>query len=447
MKKGITSGIIVVVLLITGVTFYNYAKYEKVKRYEALVYPKVSVNNVDLSGKTEAEAKAEIEKLVSGYKINNNVLIEAPEKQFNLKIDDLKVNYDIDKTVDKVLKYGKDLSSSEKLELINNPKEVNYDLDLTYDEGALNSFVDTIIKETDRAPENASIKIVGGKFEYKNQIVGYKVNREIFKTDIINKLSKGTQENLKITGEEQPPNITIDQVSAINTKISSYTTNFTSTPNPNRENNISLAAAKINGLLLLPEDVFSFNNVVGKTSENEGYKKAPTICKNRIVDGYGGGICQVSSTLYSAMLHANVKAIERTNHNLPVAYIPLGFDATIAEGSVDYKFKNTLGYPMYIESIINNGNITFNIYSNNALTEKSYKARNEIYATFEPQTIEEYDEGLPAGTRKVAINPARGHNVRVYLDTLQNGNVIGTELISDNHYSPIDKIIKIGVQE
>lgn len=447
MRKVVFVGIIFGIIVLCGAGFYNYAKYEKINRYEDLVYPKVSVNKVDLSGKTRDEAKAEIEKLVSSHLVNNKMLVEAPEKQFTLKVEDLKVSYNVDETVDKVLKYGKNLSSSEKLQLINNPKEENFDLDVAYDENSLNSFIDSIAKETERAPENASIKVAGDKFEYKNHVVGYKVNRDAFKADIIRVLTDGNEENIKVTVEEQVPKITIEQLSSINAKVSSYTTNFTNIPNPNRENNIKIAASKINGIILFPDDVFSFNQSVGRTTEKEGYKKAPTIVKNRIVDDYGGGICQVSSTLYSAMLHANVKALERTNHNLPVSYIPLGLDATVSEGSTDFKFKNTLGFPLYIESIIQNGNLIFNIYSNNTLTQKNYKARNEIYATLEPKTIEEYDESLPAGTRKTAMNPSKGHKVRVYLDTMENGNVINTELISDNHYNPIDKIVKIGVVE
>lgn len=445
MRKSIIVGIILVVLLACGIGCYNYSKYEKVKTYDALVYPGVSVDNVDLGGKTKVQAKDEIEKLVSNHLTNNVILIEAPERQLNLNINDLKVNYDVDKTVDKVFNYGKDLSNSEKLALIDSPQGINFDLDLTYDENSLNTFIDNVAKSIDRAPQNASIKVVSGRFEYKDHLVGYNVNKEALKTDILKELSNSSNKGLKVAAEEKFPQLTIDMLSSINAKISSYTTNYLNPPNLNRENNIKIAASKINGIVLMPEDVFSFNNIIGDTTEKEGYKKAPTISRNRIVDDYGGGICQVSSTLYSAMLHGNIKALERTNHNLPVFYIPLGLDATVSQGLVDYKFKNTLGHPMYIESVVKNGNITFNIYSNDILTQKSYKARNEIYATFEPKTIEEYDESLPKGTQKVAINPANGHKVRVYLDTIENGNVVNTELISDNHYYPIDKIVKIGV--
>ncbi|MHC1684277.1 MAG: VanW family protein [Clostridiaceae bacterium] len=447
MRKSVVTGIVLVVLVIGGFGFYNYARYEKVKRYEGLVYPKVSLNNVDLSEKTKDELRQEVENLASNHLTDTNIQIQAPEKQYDLKLEDLKVTYNIDETVEKIFNYGKDLSNSEKLQLINNPKEVNFNLDAIYDENVLNSFVDNVVKETNRPAENASVSVSESKIQHKSHKIGYTVDRETFKSDIINILQNGTEEPLKVAVSEESPKVTNEQLSDINAKVSSYSTNFTKSPNPNREHNIKLAAKKINGVVLLPDEMFSFNSIVGSTSEKEGYKKAPTIVQNKIVDGFGGGICQVSSTLYSAILHANVKAVERTNHNLPVAYIPLGLDATIAEGSVDYKFKNTLGYPMYIESLIQGGNVIFNIYSNSELTQKTYKARNELYATFEPKTVEEYDESMAAGTKKVAIYPAQGHKVRVYLDTIENGNVTNTELISDNHYYPIDKVIKIGVQE
>ena len=128
----------------------------------------------------------------------------------------------------------------------------------------------------------------------------------------------------------------------------------------------------------MPGESFSFNNTVGESSTEKGYKMAPVIVGTKVELAFWGGICQVSTTLYNAILRANIPSTERYKHSLPSHYIGLGMDATVAYGLLDYKFKNTNSYPIYIESITQNKNVTFNIYSNSSLNNKKYDIVNEV---------------------------------------------------------------------
>ena len=114
----------------------------------------------------------------------------------------------------------------------------------------------------------------------------------------------------------------------------------------NRTSNVKLAAQFVNGTVLMPDEVFSFNEVVGERTEARGFKEAKVFVKNEIVDGIGGGICQISSTLYKASLFADLQIVERTNHSFTVDYTQLGEDATVYYGAVDYKFKNNTPFPL-----------------------------------------------------------------------------------------------------
>ena len=109
--------------------------------------------------------------------------------------------------------------------------------------------------------------------------------------------------------------------------------------------------------------MFSFNGVVGQRTAEKGYQAAPVIVGEKIENGLGGGVCQVSSTLFNAVASCNLESVERSHHTKPVHYVPQGMDATVDYGNIDYKFRNNLQSPVYIEAYTSNGNVVFNLYS------------------------------------------------------------------------------------
>ncbi len=164
-------------------------------------------------------------------------------------------------------------------------------------------------------------------------------------------------------------NITKEKLQTINTTLSSFSSNFSSSAY-GRSTNITLATKSINGTLLMPGQSFSFNGTVGQRTAAKGYKPAPVDIGTKVSTDYGGGICQVSTSLYNAIIRSNIKSTERNHHSIPSTYIPLGMDATVDWGNLDYKFINTLKFPIYIESFVHNKILTFNIYSNSSLNNR-----------------------------------------------------------------------------
>ncbi|MCH5210141.1 MAG: VanW family protein [Oscillospiraceae bacterium] len=159
------------------------------------------------------------------------------------------------------------------------------------------------------------------------------------------------------------------------TTLASYSTNYSSSTE-NRRANVARAAELINGTVIGPGDVFSFNDTVGKRTKENGFYTAKEYLNGQSVDGIGGGVCQVSSTLYSAVLYADMSIVERLNHMLTVGYIPLGQDATVSDSGVDFKFRNSSDYPVKISAYTNGSTITVSIIGGAWEPERSVKIKN-----------------------------------------------------------------------
>ena len=176
-------------------------------------------------------------------------------------------------------------------------------------------------------------------------------------------LITGDQETYTIPLKILYPSFTTADIGmeAFPDKLASYSTNYGSS-NYNRSNNIALATSKINGVVMMPGDEFSYNGTVGQRTIGNGFLEAGAYANGEVVTAVGGGICQVSSTLYNAVLRANLEVTDRTNHMFPVGYCPIGTDATVSWGAPDFKFKNNRNYPIKIVASTSNKNCYVSIY-------------------------------------------------------------------------------------
>lgn len=225
--------------------------------------------------------------------------------------------------------------------------------------------------------------------------------------------------------------------------LASYSSSY-ATSNANRSTNISLASSKINGLVLMPGDVFSFNGTVGKRTPQAGFKVAGVYVAGQVTSDYGGGICQVSSTLYNAVLRANLEIVERTNHQFDVGYVPIGTDATVSWGSPDFKFKNSRNYPIKIVTSNYNKRLTVTIYG--LKEENEYEVQIVSYrtGTIPFKTTYTTDKNLKSGQTKVIQKGSNGATAVAYRILKQNGKEVSRQLLSRDTYSPHNQIIARG---
>lgn len=228
--------------------------------------------------------------------------------------------------------------------------------------------------------------------------------------------------------------------------LSTYTSYF-NVNEKERTENVRLAASSINNVILMPGQEFSYNNIVGERTTENGYKIAKVYQAGEVVDGLGGGICQVSSTLYNAVVKADLEVLERKNHSLPVSYVKLGTDATVVYGVLDFRFRNNQQYPVRIESSISGGTLKVDICGIKTNPHRTVDIETETVSVldFAEKTIE--DANLPMGTSEIIQTGKKGYKVKSYRVTKENGVEIDRKLISTDTYSPIAQIKKVALTE
>jgi vancomycin resistance protein YoaR len=243
------------------------------------------------------------------------------------------------------------------------------------------------------------------------------------------------------------PTVMEDEVRkwSLDTVLGLYTTRF----NPgavDRSSNLRVAAASINNCLLQPGEVFSFNQKVGPRVAEKGYREAPVIIKKKLVPGIGGGVCQVTGTLYNALLYAGFSEFNRANHSLPSGYVPMGRDATVVYGGQDFTFKNTLSTPVLIVTNYDpNGRLTVAVMGKKTHDHK-VKLVTVIKKMVPFSTVEETDPSLAPGQRKTEEKGKNGYKVelwRIWMDGQEQ--IIRRELVNRSYYPPIPSLVKVGV--
>ena len=241
------------------------------------------------------------------------------------------------------------------------------------------------------------------------------------------------------------PDVTLDELGeeAFPDQLATFTTRY-DVSDVDRTTNLRLACQKINGTVLLAGETFSYNDVVGARTVAAGYKNAKIYEAGQVVDGLGGGICQISSTLYNAALYANLEIVERRNHQFVTSYVPAGRDATVVYGSTDFKFKNTRQYPIRIVATANAGIATISIYGIKEENEYTFKFSTKTVSTIPYSTQYIDDSTLPQGTEVVKQKGANGLITETYITKLLNGKTISTELLSRDTYSAMTRIVRRG---
>lgn len=249
---------------------------------------------------------------------------------------------------------------------------------------------------------------------------------------------------LKIT----KPNVTMEQIGAeaFPNKISFYSTRYDG-GDVNRSTNLELACEKINDVIVLPGETFSYNKTLGERSKAAGYKTAKVYENGEVVDGIGGGICQISSTLYNAVLKANLEIVERRNHQFITSYVEEGRDATVAYGVTDFKFKNSRKYAIKIKASASNGVATIEIFGIKEEVEYQISFDTKTISTI-PYTVKYIDDNtLKTGTEVVKQKGANGIVTETYLIKSLNGQVVSNTLLSKDTYSAMQRIVLRGTKK
>ncbi|MDR0380490.1 MAG: VanW family protein [Oscillospiraceae bacterium] len=226
-------------------------------------------------------------------------------------------------------------------------------------------------------------------------------------------------------------------------ELASFTT-YLNAGNVPRATNIRLSASMIDGSILMPGDEFSYNKTVGQRTTDRGFKQAGAYVQGKLVDEVGGGICQMSTTLYIAAVRADLKIVERTNHSMTVDYVPVGHDATVNWGSLDLRFQNDKDYPIKIQAEQRGGSVEVTLLGTK-IDDHTVSLEQKFLSTrpFTSQTT--VNPALAPGARKVTVTGHTGYTVETYR-VIQDasGQEISRTLEAKNVYNKVDQVIEVG---
>lgn len=229
--------------------------------------------------------------------------------------------------------------------------------------------------------------------------------------------------------------------------LGTFTTRYDA-GNVSRTTNLAIACKKLNGQVIQPGEVFSYNKALGKRSVENGYKEAAVYVNGGVENGLGGGICQISSTLYNTVLFANLGIVERHQHSFTTSYVDPGRDATVVYGALDFKFKNTRKYPVKLEAYIKSGVATVSMYGIKEDVEYNVKVVSTVTETIPCPVEKTEDATMAEGVEKVISKGTNGCRSIAYKYVYDMaGNLVSKTQLSADYYGTIAKKVKVGTKQ
>lgn len=438
-KKGkvwpkVLFGVLGIGMIGSGATAYVMSS-----QFVPTVYPNYTIGEVSLLGKTEAEAKQALKEWWE--EAQRQPIVMGNERLGNKTITktllELDANFDVDHALSQLAfndfigsitgKYPEENVSDSPLQ-----PQIQISEDSA---GQISQFVD----ENQPDFEKARVTFADGAINRRYEAPSFSLKTEEFPAEVLSAYMENRKAVIPLTtASKSIPDAELDK---INTVVSQFTTSFSS-GNVSRSTNIKVAAENIDGHILLPGEEFSFNQHLGRRTIAKGYKTAGVYVSGRHDFDIGGGICQVSTTMYNALLLGNLKIESRSPHSLPVPYVPLGRDAAVSYPSLDLKFRNNTEHPVALSATYTPGKITFRVLG-------AAKPEDEI--SFETKYISSWSHGekivhdgsLKFGQRKVVDSGGSGRKVRTWKVVKREGKEVERILLGDSIYRGGPKIVAV----
>lgn len=405
-KTILNKSVYLVMIIVIGFTSLGLTSKENEQR----IYSNITIQNIDVGKLTEKQA---INKLKSTYPLKDFNITYNNEK-WTIKSENIDLNYHIEEMVKEAFNYTRSSSMLENIKRkgkLNLKKIYNIKLRATYDEIKLSKELEVICNSINVDTVDATFRVeLSGELKITESKEGKQVDVSRLKEDIYDMINKKKIENINLPVITLYPNVSTKQVKSINSVLGEFSTSFNNSTS--RGSNIHVAGEQTSDILLMPGKTFSYNKCTGARNWVNGYKSAPIIVGGKVTNGEGGGVCQVSTTIYNAALISGLTIDEVHNHSLPSRYAPRGRDATVSYGYTDLKFSNPYTHPVYIKNIVGDGAITSKIYGCNFDREKIIIKMEEEY-TKNKITVKTY---------------------RIFLD--EENNIIKNELINTSTYKP-----------
>lgn len=415
---------------------------------EQTIHKGVYVDEIDLSGMTVAEAKREVADYVSQLE-EETLTLEIFDEQLQVTLGELGLectNLDVIDEAAQLGKKGNIIKRYKERKDLEHEKKV-YKLEWVLAPEQVRDYVTTECVKFDSEAKDAALKRVNGSFEIVDGNTGTKLDVDGSVQMIMDFIeNEWNKENGTITlpVETDYPRGSEEELSRVKDVLGTFTTSY-STSGPSRSQNVANGAKLINGTVLYPGDTFSAYEVVSPFTTENGYEMAGSYLNGKVVDSLGGGICQVSTTLYNAVLLSELEVVERSNHSMIVTYVDPSADAAIAGTYKDFKFKNNTEAPVYIEGTTANKQITFTIYGEETRpANRTIKYVSQTLSTTEPGVVIVADPGQPIGYR-IVEGAHRGIQAELYKHVYVNGVEESVTKVNKSTYNASPRTVVVGV--
>ena len=414
---------------------------EKVMAVQDRAVPGVSVDDVDLAGMTRAEAEAVFADRKKQKQSDFTITVRVDGKQWRITSEEVPMSFSISDALDQAFLAGHTGTLEDRLEEMDalSREPLRLTTGYSYDLDRIEGLVDRIASAVDTDARDAALDAfdpLTKTFTYRAGADGKKLNREKLTADILDALNhdrfdapvEGIMETVK-------PQVALSDLQGRFGLISSFSTETTT--DRDRNTNIRISAEALSGRVVQPGDTLSFNSCTGKRTGEKGYREAGAIVGGALVDDTGGGVCQTSSTLFNAVVRADLGIVKRYAHSWPSSYVPRGEDATVNWPSRDFVFRNTSKYPVFLVAWYENRKVTVEVYGYLPEEWASIDLESTTIRTTKPgnETIYTLDESLPIGTRQQGHTKHTGYLVdtyKVWKDA--EGNVLRREKLWTTDY-------------
>ncbi len=451
--------VMLALLFMTGLFVSNEMKqYEEFKRMREIVsfdgfYPGVVIEGVDVGGRQLGEVLSSLQTYENGLKNQVSVTLKNGDQTWNIVADDLDYQSDYEKVVRAAYQLGREGTVQQRYEAIRSLNESGAVLTITrgYDEGLLRIITDQIADELSYPAVDATVysfDTATETFTFTSSVDGRHVDAEELYQSTLRALSSGTGgQTLNVNQTVVAAKVKKSELQAGFGKITEAKTNA-SNSSRNRLKNIQLALETINGVCVKPGETFSFNAVVGQRTTERGYKMAGAFVDGLTTEEVGGGICQVSTTLFNAAAKANLEITERQPHSRPVAYVDKGKDAAVSWPNQDFKFTNNTEFPIYIVTSMGDtaDRCIISIYGHKLPDGMTIKIEAETTETIEPEDPRYiYTTDLMTGQKELVEEARKGYKAvahKIYLDA--DGNEIKREVLCYSRYAAAGAVYKVG---
>lgn len=442
MKKSKKAGLILTV----GAALFLVAGAPALADETDTISKNVYIGGVNVSGMTEEQAtKAVEEKLGKGTGGNYTVKIgdettTATAENFGMKWTNREVVHE----AMEVAKGGNLIKQyKDKKDLQVEPK--NFEVAYAPNEQAVKTYVEKLAEEYNRDAEEGDITFANGYPEVTGGETGIAVNVDQSVSSIMKAL-EGDGTELTVVAEVQKPSVTKEELSQVKDVLGTATTYYGSSYE--RNTNVEVGASKINGTLIMPGETFSVTAAVTPFNADNGYYPAPSYESGQVVDTYGGGICQVSTTLYNAVLKAELQVDERHNHTMLVSYVDPSKDAAIAEGLMDFVFTNNTDAPIYIYGVGYQGTLNFTIYGHETRDpNRSISFRSETLSQTDASTnvklVAKSDQNI--GYLNQTQSAHQGLEAVLWKDIVNADGTTDTVQVNSSSYQASPAIYEVGI--